>query len=157
MDWRELLRDVTTVLVIDWPSRDVPETLARAGFEVVVRSGAGPGDYSFYELDSAGAVTRRKGCAPENADLVYAHRPATELPAIIATAEAIHAKAIWTQSGFSSLGSRDASGCWIPDEEYQRFVELVRWAGISYFSQPYIADAVRQVYALKIERVGWPL
>jgi len=59
MDWKELLRDVTTVLVIDWPSRDAPETLARAGFEVVVRSGAGPDDYSVYELDGTGAVARR--------------------------------------------------------------------------------------------------
>jgi len=99
---------------------------------------------------SLDAVTRRKGCAPEKADLVYAHHPATELPAIIATAEAIHAKAIWTQSGFSAPGSRDPSGCGIPHEEYQRAVELVRSAGIIYFSQPYIADAVRKVYALKI-------
>jgi|SRR5215468_6539644 len=150
MDWKELLRDVTTVLVIDWPSRDVPETLARAGFEVVVRSGAGPDDYSVYELDSTGAVTRRKGCAPEKADLVYAHRPASELPAIIATAKTIHAKAIWMQSGLSAAGCRDPSGCWIPDEEYQQVVELFRSAGIRYFQEPYIADAVREVYALKI-------
>jgi hypothetical protein len=39
--------------VIDWPSREVPETLARAGFHVVVRGGPGPEDYLAYELDSS--------------------------------------------------------------------------------------------------------
>jgi hypothetical protein len=41
MDLKEIFQ---TILVIDWPSKEVPETLARAGFRVVVRGGPGPED-----------------------------------------------------------------------------------------------------------------
>ncbi len=41
MDLKEIFRTVQTILVIDWPSKEVPETLARAGFRVVVRGGPG--------------------------------------------------------------------------------------------------------------------
>ena len=37
----EVLKTAGTVLVIDWPHREVPETLARAGLRVVVRGGPG--------------------------------------------------------------------------------------------------------------------
>ncbi len=46
MNPREILQAVETVLVTDWPSRDVPEALVRAGFHVVVHGGPGPEDYS---------------------------------------------------------------------------------------------------------------
>jgi predicted CoA-binding protein len=150
MDWKELLRDVRSVLVVDWPSRDIPETLARGGFDVVVRCGPGVDDYSIYESDRSGTVTRREGRAPEKVDMVYAHRPLSELPTIIATAKALHAKAIWTQSGLSGPASKDPCGCWMPEEEYQWARELVRLAGIAYFSEPYIADAVCEVRALRV-------
>jgi predicted CoA-binding protein len=145
MDWKELLTDVKDVLVIDWPSKDVPEALARAGLHVFVRGGPAPDDCSVYEADSAGAVIRRKGKAPEKADVVYAHRPLSELPTIIATAKAVHAKAIWTQSGLSAAGSKDPRGCWLADEEHQKAAELVQSEGLSYFSQPYIVDAIREL------------
>ena len=45
----EILRAVETVLVIDWPSKEVPELLARARPRVVVRGGPGPEDYSIYQ------------------------------------------------------------------------------------------------------------
>lgn len=32
----EILRATQSVLVVDWPSRDVPDTLARAGYDVHV-------------------------------------------------------------------------------------------------------------------------
>jgi hypothetical protein len=41
MNLKEMFSTVQTILVIDWPSREVPETLARAGFHVVVRGGRG--------------------------------------------------------------------------------------------------------------------
>jgi hypothetical protein len=37
MDPKTLLAAVRSVLVIDWPSRDVPDSLVVAGFEVVAR------------------------------------------------------------------------------------------------------------------------
>ena len=113
----------------------MPEALARAGLQVFVRGGPSPDDYSVYEADSAGAVIRRKGKALDKADLVYAYRPLSELPTIIATAKAVRAKATWTQSGLSAAGSKDPRGCWMADEEHQRAAELVRLAGLSYFSR----------------------
>ena len=43
-----LLRKTKTILLVDWPSRDVPDTLARSGFAVV--SNDGPGEYNAYEF-----------------------------------------------------------------------------------------------------------
>ncbi len=39
-----ILTGVSSVLVIDWPSRDVPATLAFAGYTVYVKGGPGPAD-----------------------------------------------------------------------------------------------------------------
>ena len=39
MNPNETLKNIDTVLVIDWPTKDVPESLALAGFHV-----AGPGE-----------------------------------------------------------------------------------------------------------------
>jgi predicted CoA-binding protein len=155
MDWKEVLRQVRNVLVIDWPSKEVPETLARAGLHVVVRGGPAPDDYSTYELDSTGAV-RRPSPAPDQVELVYVYRPSSELPMIIATAKALNAKAIWTQSGLSATGVKDPRGCWVPDQEHQRADEVVRLSGLSYFSQPYIVDAIRKLGALKFDTVSNP-
>jgi hypothetical protein len=52
VDLKEMFKTVDTVLVIDWPTKDVPEMLALAGFHVVVRGGPGPEDYSAYELNN---------------------------------------------------------------------------------------------------------
>ncbi len=52
MNLKETFKIVDTVLVIDWPTKDVPETLTRAGLRVVVRGGPGPEDYSVYELNN---------------------------------------------------------------------------------------------------------
>ena len=46
--WK-LLRTARSVLLIDWPSRAVPDALARAGLDVV--SADGPDIYNAYELD----------------------------------------------------------------------------------------------------------
>ena len=38
-DGARLLAEAVTILLIDWPSRDVPDTLARHGFTVVSHPG----------------------------------------------------------------------------------------------------------------------
>ena len=48
----EILRAVETVLVIDWPSKEVPELLAQARLRVPVRGGPGPEDYSIYQINN---------------------------------------------------------------------------------------------------------
>jgi len=143
MNPREILHTVETVLVIDWPSRDVPDTLVRAGFHVVVHGGPGPEDYSVYELKDGEVVPRKVGRPPDRADLIYSYRPLSELPGIIAMAIKIQAKTIWTQSGLSAAGVKDLKGCWLPEEDLQSAQNLVEAAGLGYVSQPYIGDVAR--------------
>ena len=131
------------MLVIDWPSREVPETLARAGFQVIVRGGPGPEDFSIFEAGAAGEITvRRTGRAPETADLVYSYRPLSELGGIIAVAQQLRAKIIWTQSGLSGPGVKDPKGCWLSDEEREAARAMVESAGMRYVSGPYILEAL---------------
>ena len=73
-----VLRAARSVLVIDWPSRDVPDGLAAAGLEVVVKGGPGP-------LDPR----------PDHIDLVYAYRPTAELHGIAALAKELGATTVW--------------------------------------------------------------
>jgi hypothetical protein len=134
------LDDFRSVLVIDWPSREVPERLALAGLHVVVRSGPGPEDFSAYEVNDGVVQVRRTGRPPEQADLVYAFRPLSELPQIIDTARSLRAKAIWTQSGLAAPGVKDPNGCWLPDEELQAARRLIEAAGMKHIAAPYIVD-----------------
>ena len=70
-----ILAAARTVVVVDWPSRDVPDTLARAGYTVLVKGGPEPDSYTAYEVTGGEVVPRRAGAPPDSADLVYAHRP----------------------------------------------------------------------------------
>jgi predicted CoA-binding protein len=147
VDPKEILKSTQTVLVVDWPSKEVPELLARAGVHVVVRGGPGPTDYSVYELKDGKVVARHAGRPPERADLVYSYRPLSELPQIITAALDLHARSIWTQSGLSAAGINDPRGCWVPEEELRSAEALVREAGLNYISRPYIGDVVREIRA----------
>jgi predicted CoA-binding protein len=145
MDAKELLQQVRTILVIDWPSQDVPETLTRAGFRVFVKGGPGPEDYSAYELNSGKIVPRHTGRYPEHADLVYMYRPFAELAQNIDVAKATGAKILWTQSGVSPDGSDDPKGCWVPADEFKSAQQQVEAAGLQLITQPYIADLAREI------------
>jgi len=137
----DLLRGVKTILVIDWPSRDVPESLARAGFQVVVKGGPKPEDHFPWEMKDGEIASRRTGHAPEQADLVYGYRPLPELPQIISLAKQLQARIIWTQSGLVAPGFKNLKGCWVPDEELRSARALVEGVGLRYVTQPYIGDA----------------
>ncbi len=84
-----------TILIIDWPSPELPESYARAGFKVIVKGGPGPKDYSAYECVEGVVTIRQLDRAPDNADLVYAYRPFGELPAILGTAKNLRAAKLW--------------------------------------------------------------
>jgi predicted CoA-binding protein len=145
IEGRQILESISSVLVVDWPSRDVPDTLVRAGHTVVVHGGPGPEDYAAYQLDAGEVVVRPPGRAPEHVDLVYSHRPIEDLPGIVTLAQKIGARAIWSQSGLAGAGARDPKGCWVPEEESREARALVESAGLAYVEEPYIADAVRQL------------
>lgn len=144
MNPKELLRAVEIVLVIDWPSKEVPETLALAGLQVVVRGGPGPEDYSAYEVKNGEVVARRTGRQPERADLVYTYRPLSELPGIIEVAKRIGARAIWWQSGVGADGTEDTKGCRAAADELTRARNLAEAAGLKFVSEPYIGDVARE-------------
>ena len=143
MTAEEILRGATSVLVVDWPSRDVPDTLARAGYEVVVHSGPAPDDYTAYRLEGDQVVTERTGQRPEWAQLVYTHRPLGELPEIVEAARGIGAVAVWVQSGLNAEGGRDPKGCWLTESESQEGRAIAEGAGLGYFDDRYLPDVVR--------------
>lgn len=148
-NWRvgapeDLLRACSSVLVIDWPSDDVPETLARGGRSVHVKGGPGPADYSIRELADGSVTARKTGRPPDHVDLVYVHRPIDELPQIVATARELGARALWYQSGLTSEGAKDPRGCWLPAAESQRARALAEAAGLLYVDDRYIADAAHE-------------
>jgi predicted CoA-binding protein len=140
----QVLEDAEIVVLVDWPSRDVPDNLVRAGFTVFVRGGPEADHYNAQELRDEQVVARRTG-RPEHADLVYAHRPLGELPAIVALAELLGAKAVWRQTGLNGAGERDPHGCWSPDEESREARRIVESAGLAYVESPYIADVARGI------------
>jgi predicted CoA-binding protein len=125
-DYRELLATATSILLIDWPSRDVPDTLARHGFRVASADGPRDDEYNAYELADGEVRVRALDVPPDMVDIVYAHRPLAELERIVEQARSLNARAVWLQSG-----SPEAR-------------ETVERAGLLYFDSPYLPDAVRQ-------------
>lgn len=144
---KELFDGVETVLVIDWPNKEVPELLALAGFKVVVRGGPGPEDYSGFEVKNGRVVSRHIGHPPECAELVYSYRPLSELSQTITAAKQVHATTLWTQSGVTSDGQDDRKGCWLSDEALRSARNFVESAGLVYITEPYVGDAVRELMA----------
>ncbi len=142
----DILGAVRSVLVVDWPSRDVPDTLARAGYEVHVHGGPAPDDYSTYRRDGDDVVVEPTGRPPERADLVYSHRPLAELPDIVETAQRLGAMAVWVQSGRTAEGRRDPRGCSLPEGESSQARALVEAAGLAYVDDRYLPDEVRGLH-----------
>jgi len=140
-----ILGQAKNVLVIDWPSRDVPASLVFAGFTVFGKGGPGPADYTVWELASGEPESRPLGHPPGRVDLVYCHRPLRELPGIIATAGRLGARVLWWQTGLASDGSRDPAGCWVPPGESRQARELAVAAGMAYIDDVCIADAARAI------------
>jgi predicted CoA-binding protein len=141
----QILRAAGTVVVVDWPSRDVPGTLARAGYTVLVKGGPGPADYSLHELGGGEVVRRPAIGPPRGADLVYAHRPVEELAGIASLARQFGATAVWYQSGLAGTGAKDPRGCWMGPDASEKSRAIIEKAGLTYVESPYIADEVRRL------------
>lgn len=145
MDAKEILQGVHTILVVDWPTKEVPEGLTLSGFHVWVQGGHRPEDYYVYEVSDGQVVSRHAGRPPERADLIYSYRPLKELRKIIATAKSLRAKTIWTQSGLTAAGEKDPKGCWLAEDERSSAQSLVEAAGLNYITEPFIGDVARLV------------
>ena len=139
----QVLRETSSVLLVDWPSKDVPESLARAGYTVVAKGGPEPGNYWAYEVRDGEVVSRRTGEVPGAVDLVYSYRPIDELPGIAAMAQQLGARAVWLQSGVASDGTKAADGCWLDPAASQAARAAVESAGLTYIEAPCIGDEVR--------------
>jgi predicted CoA-binding protein len=113
------------VLLVDYPSREVPETLARAGYAVFAHGGPGPEDYFAFDVQGAHIIERRIGQSVRQADLVYVHRPVEELAAIVQDARRAGAKAVWCETGS------------------ERARQIVEDAGLVYVDEPSIVDVAR--------------
>ena len=127
MTAEEVLRGARTIVVVDWPSREVPDTLARAGYDVVVHGGPAPEDYSVYGIEN-GEVVVRRSAPPMQADVVYSYRPLDELPGIVGQAQRLGARAVWVQ---------------LAPEEVEAARSIVEAAGLTFVGAPYLPDAVR--------------
>jgi predicted CoA-binding protein len=132
VDGLAILRATRTILLIDYPGRVVPDTLARAGFDVVAHEGPGPDEYRRYTAHpDTGDVTRSEGGpAPGHADLVFSYRPVAELPGIVEEARRIGATAVW-------LHQDGANGDELPESR-----QIVADAGLVSIAEPFILDAV---------------
>ena len=139
----QILRETSSILVVDWPSKDVPETLTLAGYTVLVKGGPEPDNYWAYEVRDGEVVPRRTGEAPAGVDLVYSYRPVEELPGIAAMAQGLGARVVWFQSGVASDGTKAPDGCWMDQAASQAARAVVESAGLVYIEAPYIADEVR--------------
>jgi predicted CoA-binding protein len=123
----EVLSRSNTVVVIDWPSQEVPMALAAAGYRTFSHEGPGDDAWFLYEGEKR---THASG-PPESADLVYTYRPCDELPGIVEFAKTLGARAIWFEAG-----RRDP-------QEAARARPIVEAAGLQYLDEPYIVDELR--------------
>jgi sugar phosphate isomerase/epimerase len=142
----EILQNATSVVVVDWPTKEVPDSLARAGLEVSVHGGPEPDNWSVQEVGADGEVVGRgTGVAPAHADVVYSFRPLGELGEILEMAKQVGAKTVWLQSGKDAEGRSDPKGCWFLEEDRSVARAAVEDAGFAYVDQPYIGDVARSL------------
>jgi hypothetical protein len=145
----QVLASSSSILLVDWPSRDVPDTLARAGLAVAARGGPGSATYTIYEARDGGVETRRDDKPTRPIDLVYVHRPLDELARNVEMAKQIGARTVWYQSGLASSGERDPRGCWLSEAQSAEARSIVEAAHLQYVQEPYIVDAARNRGALR--------
>jgi hypothetical protein len=126
-DADDVLNRAKTVVVIDWPSRDVPILLAAARLHTFSHEGPGDEEWYFYE----GETRTHASGPPAAADLVYTYRPIDELPGIIEFAQKLGAFAIWFEAGRRDLKQALAAR------------PIVERAGLTYVDEPYIVDVLR--------------
>lgn len=142
-DAETVLRTVRSILVVDWPIKELPETLARTGYAVLVKSGPSPDDYVEYATRDDGSVGRLPMTRPNQVDLVHLFRPLDELPGFVELAVGLGATSLWVLSGLGPDGTRDPVGCWLPADRSAEARRIVESAGLVYVERPFILEAVR--------------
>lgn len=129
----EVLRAARHVVVQDFPARDVPDSLLRAGLTVTIYGGPEPADVSTHERVDGAVVERERGRRPDRADLLYVYRPFAEIDGILAEGGRLGVQTIWRQP---EVALTDADG--------EAWRERVEAAGFAYVEGP-IADVAAEV------------
>ncbi len=129
----EILLAVRHVVVQDFPSRDAPDALAKAGLVVTIYGGPGEDDVTVSNVVDGEVVHRRVGRYPDSADLLCTYRPRDELDSIIAEARRLGARTVWRQLGPGEQVAAD-SDLWR---------ERIERAGLTYVDTPPIAEVAR--------------
>ncbi len=132
-DPRETLSAARHVVVQDFPDRDIPDSLTRAGLTVTIYGGPDPADIVVSELVDGAIVHRQTGRSPDSADLLYVYRPLAEIDGILAEAQRLGVRTIWRQPQVGGGADPDA-GQWR---------ERVEAAGFTYLDEPAINDVAR--------------
>lgn len=132
-DALETLRAARHVVVQDYPDRDIPDALTRAGLAVTIYGGPDPADIVTSELVDGAVVHRQTGRRPDSADLLYVYRPLAEIDGILADAGRLGVRTIWRQP--------DIGGG--PDPDADAWRTRVEAAGIVYVDAPPINDVAR--------------
>ncbi len=139
-DTDTILRTAHSVLVVDWPTKALPETLS-----VPVRGlrEVGPRARRLvtYEAADDGSIRRHRIGRPDRVDLVHVYRPIDELAAFVELARDLGASIVWVR-GLAADGTRDPAGCWLSAGPLIAR-GLVEAAGLVYVDHPSILDAVR--------------
>jgi hypothetical protein len=134
-DVRTLLGTANVILLVDWPRREVPETLALAGYEIHVKGGPAPTDFAAWEVQDGVVTHVPTSKPPDHADIVYFHRPLDELPAIVELAARLGAGTVWRASA-----EADGNRAFIRGSTA---AQLVRSRGMTYVEGVDIVAAVR--------------
>jgi uncharacterized protein len=101
----------SVILLVDWPSRDVPRALVNAGFTVLSANMARGTASSYSVVPGAGdgdeqVVITPLDAMPEHVDVVSIFRPPEEHAAITRRAVALGAHTVWVLRGGLSDGAR---------------------------------------------------
>ncbi len=91
---KHILENTKAILLVDWPSPEVPRSLLKAGFIVF---GYSPDRYSAIELDdNENLVFRKLDDQPDSVDIVNVFRPEEEHAGIInSRVLPLKAKVLW--------------------------------------------------------------
>jgi hypothetical protein len=84
-----------SVLLVDYPSPDVPAAFVRRGLTVLVKGGPGPTDLIAWEAAGDEVDQRHIGRPEAAVDVIYVYRPVDELPGILALAMTYDADTLW--------------------------------------------------------------
>lgn len=132
-DALETLRAARHVVVQDYPDRDIPDALTRAGLAVTIYGGPDPADIVTSELVDGAIVHRQTGRRPDSADLLYVYRPLAEIDGILSEARRMEVRTIWRQPDVAVR----------PDPDADAWRSRVEAAGFDYLDSPDIADVAR--------------